>query len=70
VRSGVVIAAVLLREGSSDKIANVKKRRRKISVFADDKTSASRTVDSDLLRISSAGWIVPGKFLFCNKSRF
>jgi hypothetical protein len=40
VRSDTVVVAMPIREGFSDEVANVKERRRKIPVLADDQNSA------------------------------
>jgi hypothetical protein len=40
-RSNAVVVAMPILEGFSDEVANVKERRRKITVLADYQTSAS-----------------------------
>jgi hypothetical protein len=40
VRSDAVVVAMPTREGFSDEVANVKERRRKIPVLAEDQASA------------------------------
>jgi hypothetical protein len=40
VRSDALVVAMPIRDGFSDEIADVKERRRKIPVLADDQTSA------------------------------
>jgi hypothetical protein len=63
-RSDEVVVAMPTREGFSDEVSNVKDRRRKNPVLADDQTSAPCTSSPYVLRVSSAGPIV---FFFSNQ---